>query len=58
MDVPDTPDKPDRESEIIAYEDGDGLVLCDRSNPGAWIRLEEPVGMPASPKRGPQSESR
>ncbi len=27
-------------SQSIAYHDGDALVVCDRTNPNAWIRSD------------------
>lgn len=26
--------------DYAAYEDGAALVICDRTNPAAWIRVE------------------
>lgn len=26
--------------EFAGYEDGDGYVVCDRTNPKAWIRSD------------------
>lgn len=23
---------------LVSYDDGDGTVVCDRTNPAAWIR--------------------
>lgn len=30
-------------SEFAAYDDGDYFVVCDRSNPNAWIRSDKPT---------------
>ncbi|MFC4544243.1 hypothetical protein ACFO5R_20145 [Halosolutus amylolyticus] len=43
-----TPDRqPAAESvrfdQYVTYEDDDGTVVCDRSNPAAWIRATELV---------------
>lgn len=27
--------------EFTSYQDGDGLVICDKQNPKAWIRSDE-----------------
>lgn len=29
--------------DVTGYDDDDGHVICDRENPKAWIRSDEPV---------------
>lgn len=38
------PDLPDLDG-FTSYEDGDHLVVCDRENPNAWVRTDEPVDL-------------
>lgn len=37
----------DDHPELVAYEDEDAYIICDRSNPDAWIRST--VTMEAEP---------
>lgn len=37
LDVETTPEVPDLE-DVTSYEDGDATVICDRTNPNAWVR--------------------
>lgn len=30
----------DTRDEVVAYEDGDAVVLCDPENPAAWVRSD------------------
>lgn len=30
----------------VMYQDGDAVVLCDRSNPNAWVRSDTTVSLP------------
>lgn len=34
---------PDGDRDPVYYEDGDAVVLCDRSNPNAWLRSDTVV---------------
>lgn len=36
------PDRPDLE-DVTSYEEGDALVVCDRSVPSAWLRSDHTV---------------
>lgn len=38
------PEVPDLDS-VTGYDDGDGHVICDRENPNAWVRADEPVDL-------------
>lgn len=39
--------------DFVAYEDDDALVICERSNPNAWIRstVTEPLDQVARRER-------
>jgi hypothetical protein len=64
--VPDDPPTPGEESDatISSYREGDRLVICDRTNPRAWIKSDvtvsvggtEPVDEEATP--GKDGEAR
>lgn len=41
--VPQTvPDRPDLE-QYVSYEDGDDVVICDRTEPASWLRSDHTV---------------
>lgn len=37
-DADETAADPEEQPELVAYEDEDAYIVCDRSNPKAWIR--------------------
>lgn len=56
MDEPDgTPTKRAQSDDLVAYEDDGALILCDRTNPNAWIRSTVTVPVSSSRRSQPQT---
>lgn len=46
---PDPAEEHTQTAELVAYEDGDALIVCEKTNPNAWIRSTVTMPLDAPP---------